>query len=92
MVSSCGTPEQGAWFTGVPASDAQEISRFIVARTHGQIAYYSREPDGSISDWMRSGHDQKFGDIGRGDRSFHAYVVRRVRGKWQIVDERVLVF
>ena len=91
LLTSCGTPEQSAWFHGIPPADAQEVGRFITERTHGQVAYYSRESDGSIVVWMRPGHDPRFGDISRGERPFHAYVVRRVGGKWQVVDEPVFV-
>jgi hypothetical protein len=76
---------------GVSASDAREISRVVIARSHGQIAYYEREDDGKIAAWMLPGHDPQFGDISRGHRPFHAYVVRRVGGRWQIVDEHVMV-
>jgi hypothetical protein len=91
LLSGCLSAEQSAPLTGVSASDAREISRVVIARSHGQIAYYEREDDGKIAAWMLPGHDPQFGDISRGHRPFHAYVVRRVGGRWQIVDEHVMV-
>jgi hypothetical protein len=91
VLSGCFTAEQNASFHGIAPADAQEVGRFISERTHGQVAYYSRQDDGSIVAWMRPGHDPRFGDIGRGERPFHAYVVRRIGGKWKIVDEPVFV-
>jgi hypothetical protein len=91
LISGCGTPDHYAWATGVRQTDAREIGDFIVARSLGQVAYYSRETDGSVAVWMRPGHDSKFGDIGRGHRPFHAYVVRRLAARWEIVDEHVMV-
>jgi hypothetical protein len=68
-------------------AEAQDVGRFISERTHGQVACYSREADGCIVAWSRP----RFGNIGRGERPFHACVVRRSDGKWQIVDEAVFV-
>jgi|SRR5262249_44578010 len=87
----CGTPENNARIAGVHRHDADEIGAMIRARTSGEVATYSRESNGDVAVWMRPGHDPKFGDIGRGDSPFHAYVVRRINGKWKIVDERVLL-
>lgn len=91
LLSGCLTAEQNASVHGIAPADAQEVREFISERTHGQVAYLSREDDGSIVAWMRPGHDPRFGDISRGESPFHAYVVRRIGGKWKIVDEHVLV-
>jgi hypothetical protein len=91
LLSGCLTPEQNASLHGIAPTDAQEVRRFISESTHGQVAYLSRGDDGKIVAWMRPGHDPRFGDISRGERPFHAYVVQRKGGKWQIVEEPVFV-
>jgi hypothetical protein len=92
LIPACGTPESNAWiFAGVQPDDAREIAAMIRTRTSGEIASFSREPNGDVAVWMRVGHDPRFPDIHEPDTPFHAYVMRRVRGKWQIVDEHVLV-
>jgi|ERR1700722_12012854 len=87
----CGTPESTAWGSGIRPDDAREIGAMVRARTSGEIDCYTREPDGGVAVWMRVGHDPRFPDIREPRGPFHAYVVRRVRGKWQIVDEHVMV-
>jgi hypothetical protein len=81
LTTSCGTPEHNAWLTGIPESDVMEISRLVRARTSEQILSYQRMPDGDVQVEVRS-HDQ-YPNI---------YVVERVKGKWQISTNKVVVF
>ena len=87
----CATPKSNPWVAGVEPHDADEIGAMIRARTSGDIAVYTRELNGDVAVWMRPGHDPKFGDIGRVGAPLHAYVVRRIRGKWQIVGKHVIL-
>jgi hypothetical protein len=48
----CCANEQNAGSTVLLLAEAQDVGRFISERTHGQVAYYSREADGCIVAWM----------------------------------------
>ena len=80
VVTSCGTPEKSAQFTGIPASDVTEIKRVIQARTSVQILSYRRMPNGEI-----------YVDVRSRNQDPSIYVVHRVRGKWHIDDNVVVL-
>jgi len=68
-VTSCGTPESNAWFTGVSRQEATEISRVIHAHTSARVLSYSRKRDSSIE--VLTDDD-------------YVHTVRRVHGTWRI--------
>jgi hypothetical protein len=89
VLSACGTPESAAWVTGVSPADAREISRVIQAQTSKPIDSYAREPNGSIVVWMRTTKGDPY--YGFSSNSGFGYVVRKVNGKWKIVDHEVVL-
>ena len=80
VVTGCGTPENSARHTGIPESDVMEIRHVVQARTSAQILSYRRMPNGDIDVDVRSP---------KSDQSI--YVVHRVKGKWQIDDNVVVL-
>jgi hypothetical protein len=88
-VAACGTPESTAWVKGVSANDAKEISALIRTQTTKPIDNYEKQRDGSIAVWMHTTKDDPF--YGVSSVPTFAYVVRKVNGKWKIVDHHILV-
>ena len=85
----CGTPGGNTGVSCVRPDEAAEISGVVRARTPTPIDSYEREPDGTVVVWMRTIKGDPY--YGATSIPFHGYIVRRVKGKWQMIGEKIRV-